>query len=246
MTDTEKPQAAKPRLTFAKLLPFLILIAGFVAFRALGLQQYVSFELLEQNRQALTQWVADHNIEAVVYFILIYATTTAFSLPFASLLTIAGGFLFGTAFGGIWSIIGASSGATILFLAAKTGLGEWLRARFGARMKAMEEGFRANAFSYLLVLRLVPLFPFWLVNLAPAFLGVGLGTFVLATVIGIIPGAFVYASIGTGLNALIDAGQKPDFGMILKPEFLIPILGLALLALIPVAYRALTAKKAQS
>jgi len=246
MTNADEKQTPKAQWSLARVLPLLILIAGLVAFFYFGLQKYVTFAALKENREVLTTWVQAHGVEAVVAFIALYAVAVAFSLPIAALLTIAGGFLFGTMFGTLWTVTGATIGATVAFLAAKTALGDPLRARFGARLKAMEAGFRANAFSYMLVLRLVPLFPFWLVNLAPAFLGVGLSTYVIATFIGIIPGSFVYTSIGTGLNALIDAGQQPDLRMILKPEFLIPILGLALLAMIPVVYRLFTPKKAQS
>jgi uncharacterized membrane protein YdjX (TVP38/TMEM64 family) len=107
----------------------------------------------------------------------------------------------------------------------------------------MEAGFRENAMSYLLVLRLVPLFPFWLVNLVPAFLGVPLRTYVIGTFFGIMPGTFVYASVGSGLGAILEAGESPDLGIIFKAEILIPLLGLALLALIPVIYKRIKTKR---
>jgi uncharacterized membrane protein YdjX (TVP38/TMEM64 family) len=162
-------------------------------------------------------------------------------------LSVAGGFLFGSVFGAAWIVIGATIGATTLFLVAKTALGEPLRLRFASQIKRMEEGFQANAFSYLLLLRLVPLFPFWLVNLAPAFLGVSVVTFVVTTFIGIIPGSFVFASIGNGLNALFEAGEEPDLGLVAllsRPDFYIPIAGLAVLSLIPVVYRMFAKKQA--
>jgi uncharacterized membrane protein YdjX (TVP38/TMEM64 family) len=110
-------------------------------------------------------------------------------------------------------------------------------------MRRMEEGFRADALSYLLVLRLIPIFPFWLVNIVPAFLGVPLRTYVLGTLIGIIPGSFVYASVGNGLGAVFDAGQTPDLGIVFEPAILLPIVGLAVLALLPVAYRKSKARR---
>jgi uncharacterized membrane protein YdjX (TVP38/TMEM64 family) len=175
-----------------------------------------------------------------------YVIVAAFSLPISALVSITGGFLFGSVFGAAWGVIGATIGATILFLVAKTALGDPLRQRFAAQTKALEEGFRANAFSYMMLLRLVPLFPFWLVNLAAAFTGVSVGTFVVTTFIGIIPGAFVFASIGNGLNALFEAGGEPDLSIVSllsRPDFYIPILGLAALSLIPIVYRAFAAKK---
>jgi len=238
--------ADKPRFTLTRLLPLLLLVAGFAAFFALGLQRYVSLDVLKQNHIALKEWVAAHQIEAVAVFIAFYIVATAFSLPIAAVLSIAGGFLFGIVYGTLWIIIGATIGASVLFVAAKTALGDPLRARFADRIKAMEEGFRANAFSYLLLLRLVPLFPFFLVNLAAAFTGVGLGLFVVTTAIGIIPGAFVFASIGNGIGALFEAGQQPDLslmGLLSRPDFYIPIVGFALLSLIPIIYRAMVPSK---
>ncbi|MGH7003098.1 MAG: TVP38/TMEM64 family protein, partial [Alphaproteobacteria bacterium] len=137
----------------------------------------------------------------------------------------------------------ATIGAVAVFLAARTAFGETLRAKAGPGLRRMEEGFRRDAFSYLLVLRLVPLFPFWLVNLVPAFAGVRLGTYTLATIIGILPGSFVIASVGNGLGALLDQGKTPDLGIIFQWDILLPILGLALLALLPVALRRMNRRR---
>ena len=215
-------------------------------FFALGLDQYLTLDLLKENRGVLKAWVHDHKTEAVLMFIGAYIIVAAFSLPISALVSIAGGFLFGSVFGSLWGVIGATIGATILFLVAKTALGDPLRHRFAAQIKTMEEGFRANAWSSLMLLRLVPLFPFWLVHLAAAFTGVSVTTFVATTVIGIIPGSFVFSSIGNGINALFEAGAEPDLGLfplLARPDFLIPILGLAALSLIPIVYRAFAAKK---
>lgn len=243
------PADDKPRFSFVRLLPLLLLAAGLIAFFALGLNNYLTLDLLKENRAALKGWVYDHKTEAVLMFIAAYIIVTAFSLPITALMSIAGGFLFGSVFGAGWIVIGATIGGTILFLVAKTALGDPLRQRFGGRIKAMEEGFRANAFSYMLLLRLVPLFPFWLVNLAAAFTGVSTAVFVITTFIGIIPGAFVFASIGNGLNSLFEAGEEPDLSLISllsRPDFYIPIIGLILLSMIPIVYRALARKPAKN
>jgi uncharacterized membrane protein YdjX (TVP38/TMEM64 family) len=131
-----------------------------------------------------------------------------------------------------------------VFLAARTALGDFLRAKAGSGLRRMEDGFRQNAFSYLLVLRLVPIFPFWLVNLVPAFCGVSLRTYALATLIGIVPGSFVFSSVGNGLGALLDRGETPDLMIVFQWEILLPILGLALLALLPILVRKLQARRA--
>ena len=237
------------RFSFARFLPLLLLVAGLVAFFASGLSSYLTLDALKENRDTLRSFVQAHKAEAVGVFILAYIAVAALSLPVGVVLSVAGGFLFGSLFGAAWIVIGATIGATILFVVAKSALGEPLRQRFAAQVKTMEDGFKANAFSYLLLLRLVPLFPFWLVNLAPAFLGVSITIFVATTFIGIIPGAFVFASIGNGLNALFDAGEQPDLslvGLLARPDFYIPIAGLAVLSLIPIVYRAVSAKRASN
>jgi uncharacterized membrane protein YdjX (TVP38/TMEM64 family) len=134
-------------------------------------------------------------------------------------------------------VVGATLGATMLFLAARTALGDVLRARAGPSLRKLEAGFRENELSYMLVLRLVPLFPFWLVNLAPAFLGVRTSTFIIGTFVGIIPGALVFASVGTGLGAILASGGTPDGSALLQPHVLLPIGGLVILALIPVVLK---------
>ena len=133
--------------------------------------------------------------------------------------------------------MGATAGATIIFLIARSTVGEYLRAREGPTLKKMEAGFRANEWSYMFILRLVPLFPFYLVNIAPAFLGVRVRTFVVATFFGIMPGTFVYASIGAGADALLDADQVPGLDAFLRPEIGLPMAGLVLLSLVPIVYR---------
>ena len=148
--------------------------------------------------------------------------------------------MFGIWLGTLCAVIGATLGATAIFLAARAGLGG-LAQRAGGVVGKLEAGFRADAFNYLLVLRLMPVFPFWLVNLVPALVSVRLPIYVLATFRGIIPGTFVYASIGNGLGNVVD---EPDLAILFKPGVLVPIAGLALLALIPVGYKRWRAKKA--
>jgi uncharacterized membrane protein YdjX (TVP38/TMEM64 family) len=160
-------------------------------------------------------------------------------VPGAAILTIAGGFLFGTWVGGLCAVIGATLGATAIFLAARAGLAG-LAHRAGRFVGKLEAGFRADAFNYLLVLRLVPIFPFWLINLVPALVGVRLPTYMLATFLGIVPGTFVYASLGNGLGSLV---EEPDLAIIFKPSLFLPIVGLALLALVPVGYKHWRGKK---
>lgn len=243
-TDTSGPKKASVQtLLVRRVLPVAVLVAGFVAFFAFDLDRFVSLDALKENRETLRMLVSENGVVAILAFAAIYALVIAFSLPGGAIMTITGGFLFGAIGGGLVVVVGATIGATALFLAARTALGDVLRARAGPFMSKMEDGFRNNALSYLLVLRLIPLFPFWLVNLVPAFLGVSTATYVIGTFVGIIPGTFVYASVGNGLGALIDAGQDPDLGIIFRPEILGPLVGLAVLALVPVVYKKIQARK---
>jgi uncharacterized membrane protein YdjX (TVP38/TMEM64 family) len=233
---TSQPETAASGIR--RFLPLALLALGFGAFFALGLDAYISLDQLRAHRGMLQHWVAEGPLAAALIYILVYTAMTAFSVPGGLLLTVAGGFLFGTLAGTACAVVGATVGAVAVFLAARTAFGDILRRRVKAHIvHRMEEGFRRNAVSYLLVLRLVPLFPFWMVNLVPAFLGVRLRTYVIGTFFGISPGGFVYASVGHGLGTVFDAGETPDLGIIFEPEILIPILGLALLSLLPVGYR---------
>jgi uncharacterized membrane protein YdjX (TVP38/TMEM64 family) len=233
----DAPQPKKPKPLWLRALPLVILCAGLAAFFALGWHRYISFEMIRVHRSMLMEWVGRWGMMAMVAYVAGYAAMAAFSIPGGALATMVGGYLFGLWIGAAASVIGATLGAIAVFLAARTALGEPLRARAGPALRRMEEGFRRNAFSYLLVLRLVPVFPFWLVNLVPAFCGVSLRTYALATLIGIIPGSFVFSSVGSGLGELLDRGGKPDFKILFQWHILLPILGLALLALLPVIVR---------
>ena len=177
---------------------------------------------------------------------MIYVLVAAFSIPGGAVLTVAGGFLFGPYVATVCIVIGATIGASMLFLAARYAFADLLRAKAGPFLGKIEQGFNEDGMSYMFILRLVPLFPFWLVNLAPAFLGVPLRTFVISTFIGIIPGTFVYALVGDGAGAVFDQGGDIDFGIIFEPRVLAPIIGLVVLACVPVIYKRVKARKARN
>jgi uncharacterized membrane protein YdjX (TVP38/TMEM64 family) len=233
----EAQNESGPALQWRRLVPLLLLLAGAVAFFAFGFGRYLSFAGLAENCEWLEDQVARLGPLAVLAYITIYAAVAALSVPGATVLTVTGGFLFGAGEGGIYALLGATIGATLVFLIARTSLGELLQRRAGPAMRKLEAGFKANAASYLLVLRLVPLFPFWLVNLVAAFLGVPLRTFVLYSFLGMAPGAFVYASLGQGASAVIEQGRSPDLHIIFEPRVLLPIVALAVLAMVPAVYR---------
>src|SRR6266481_2802296 len=205
-----------------RLLPLGLLVAAWIVFMVAGGYRYLTFSALAQNRDWLHGLVQRWGIIAAFVYVMAYATLVALSVPGGAVLTMAGGFLFGTWLGTLCAVVGATLGATGIFLAARAGLGG-LAHRAGPFIAKLEAGFRADAFNYLLVLRLVFILPFWLVNLVSAVVGVRLRTYVLATFLGIIPGTFVYASLGNGLGEIL---QEPDLGIVFHPSVLLPIVGL--------------------
>ena len=145
--------------------------------------------------------------------------------------------MFGTLMATVFVVSAATIGAVAIFLIARYSLADCFHAKMGPAALKMEAGFQANALSYLLFLRLVPAFPFWLINLVPAFLGVPLRIYIIGTFLGIIPGSVVYCSVGNGLGAVFDSGGSPDLGIIFQPEILAPIIAMAVLALLPIGYK---------
>lgn len=239
--DMEK---AAPQSSLAKrLLPLAVLGIAAIAVFSSGLHNYLSFDALREHRGTLLSLVDRYPALAPLAFIAIYAVATALSLPGGVILTITGGFLFGTWLGGFYVVLGATIGAIAIFLIAKTALGDALKSKAGPWMGKMEAGFKENELSYLLILRLVPIFPFWLVNLVPAFLGVSLTTYAVATFIGIIPGSLAYASAGNGLGAVFDQGGTPGLNVLANPAVWGPMVALTLLALVPVIYKHFSGKK---
>ncbi len=217
--------------------PLLIVVAAASLAYALGLQRILSLHFLGEQQQALRAHVGENPVLAAAAFLGIYVGTVALSLPGAVILTLAGGLLFGTVAGAALAVAGATSGAVLLFLAARSALGGWLAGRAGGLLDRIRPGLERDGFSYLLALRLLPVVPFWLVNLAAALVGMRLGSFVLGTLLGIIPATAVFASVGDGLGSVLEAGRDPDLSILLRPAVIGPLLALAILALLPVAWR---------
>ena len=185
-----------------KLLVALLFVAAIGAFFFFDLKTYLSLDTLKANRDSLLVFTQDHYVPAVVLFILVYIVQTSFSLPGATIMTLAGGFLFGSLWGPLYVNIGATAGATLAFLAARYLFRQWVERKFGDRLGSIQEGFTKNAFSYLLTLRLIPFFPFFLVNLLSGLTRVKVSTYIVATAIGIIPGSVVYAFAGRQLGTI--------------------------------------------
>lgn len=215
----------------------LAAVALLLALRFAGLGEFLSLETLARHRATLSGFVTGNAVLAGLAYVAVYAAAVALSVPGAVILTLAGGFLFGAAWGTALTVVGATLGATGVFLFARLVFGERALDRFGAPAQRLAEAIRRNAASYLLVLRLVPLFPFFLVNLVPAFVGVRLPVYAVTTFLGIIPGTAVFSLTGAGLGGILDAGGTPDLRAVLSPEILAGLLGLAALSLAAIPLR---------
>lgn len=242
MTDMSQSPA---KSAWMRRLPLMaILMVAIVG--AVTLSDYLSFETLRENREALIGFRDAHLELTVAVFLLAYIVIVAFSLPGALIATLTGGFLFGTLGGSFLSVAGATTGATVIFLAARLGLGDRLQENMGAspgKIGKIKRGLDENQWSMLFFIRLVPVVPFFVANLLPAFLSVPLHRYLISTFLGIIPGSLVYASVGAGLGGVFAAGEKPNFGIIFEWQFLLPLLGLSLLSVLPVIIKSATGKK---
>jgi len=230
----------KQKSALVKVLPFALIVAVAV-IGALTLRDYLSFEALADNREALLAIRDENYFLSVALFMLAYIVIVAFSLPGATIATLTGGFLFATFPGALFNVTAATIGAVAIFLAAKWGFGERLAARMetsqGA-VKKLKDGIDENQWSVLFIMRLVPAVPFFVANLVPALVGVPLSRFAITTFLGIIPGGVVFTSVGAGLSEVFARGETPDLGIIFEPQILLPILGLAGLAALPLILKA--------
>ena len=247
-----------------RLLPLAVLLAAVAVVFGMGWHKLLTPESLADHRMALKKLIETNYLGVLLAFMAIYVAVVALSLPGALLLTIAGGFLFGWLVGGAATVVAATAGAAIIFLIARSALGETLAARAGPWVAKLKDGFKDNALSYLLFLRLVPAFLFVVVNLVPAVLGVPLGTFVLGTFLGIIPGTFAFAFAGSTLESLlakqgatyeackakVAAGEKLvckldiDLSKLVSRELLLAFAALGVVALIPIVLKRLRSGRA--
>ena len=223
-----------------RFVPLMVLIVVVIAVFASGVGRYLNLEALQTHEAALRGFVDDNLVLALLAFITVYALATAVSFPGAVVLTLAGGYLFGTWTGGAATVIGATIGAIMVFYVVQTSLGAALRAKAeadGGTLKKVIDGVGQGAFGYILTLRLIPLAPFWLVNVAAALAHVPLRAYALATFIGLMPATFIYSGIGSGIGALVARGETPDLGVIFEPRVLLPLVALGLLSLVTTLYQ---------
>ncbi len=220
---------AQARSLWIRLLPVFVVLSLLLLGYARGYHQFFSLDHIVAHRDRLLDYVGNHGTFAAITYFILYIVAVAISFPGASILTIAGGLMFGWMLAGTMTVVAATVGASIIFLVARTAFGDVLRAWAGPRLAKLQDGFQENAFSYLLSIRFIPLFPFWLVNLAPALFGMKLVPYAVATLLGIIPGTFAYAFFGQSLRMAI-----ADGGPIVSTQLLLGFAALGLATLIPI------------
>jgi uncharacterized membrane protein YdjX (TVP38/TMEM64 family) len=261
VNESRPKPAGRPRGRLWRLAPLLVLVAILAVVYAMGWHRQISLETLLAHRARIDDFISDHRIAAAVVFAALYAAAALLVLPTGFLLAVLAGFLFGAAVGGFTALVGSTAGATVMFLVARSAFGEHLLRGIGPRAARFAAGFRADAWSYIVFLRLVPT-PSWLTNVAAALFEVRPTTFIAATALGRTPGSFTFAFLGAGLGSVIDAQQaayracltagggdcRIDFdpANVLTPTLLAALIALGLLALVPVAARRLRSRRAQS
>jgi uncharacterized membrane protein YdjX (TVP38/TMEM64 family) len=230
-----------PRSALRRFAPLVVILVGLALAYAMGWHSYFSLMFLADSRDALKAFVADNHALALASFAAIYALAVAFSIPAASVLTVFAGFLFGWLVAGTVVAFAATAGAAAVFLAARSAFGDVLRRKAGGAAAKLADGFEADAFGYLLVLRLAPVVPFFILNIVPALFNVPLRTYVCATFLGILPGTFAYAYLGSGIDSVLVAakvsGHAPSVADLVTPQITLAFLALALVAAVPIAVK---------
>ncbi len=258
MADAETTQTS----SVMRWMPLLVLIAAMALVFGMGWHRLLSFETIGRNYADLRTFIASNLVAALAIYISLYIAVVALSLPGGLVMTLSGGLLFGWKIGAPATVVAATAGAAVLFLIAKSSLGETLAARAGPWLARLRDGFQENALSYMLFLRLVPVFPFFIVNLAPALLGVPFSTYVLGTFFGIIPGTVAFSVAGSGLGSVVEAqnavhaaclerqSSEPnldcvytiDTGHLITGELIAAFVLIGVVALIPVAVKSWNAR----
>ena len=245
MSDEIEPTGEAPankKSLISRLLPLGILVGGLVAFFALGGPQYLNLETMRETLRGLDGWVQENLILALLAYMVFYALAVSISVPGALWFTIGAGFLFGPWLGTGVAVFGATVGATIIFLAARYAFADWVRAKFPGYVKKLQDGFSRDAFTYVVILRLIPALPFFGINIATALLNVPVRAYFFGTLVGVIPGAYVYATVGDAI-ARAAADGVPSFSSLLTPEVIGAMVAFGLLAILPWAYKRFIAKK---
>jgi uncharacterized membrane protein YdjX (TVP38/TMEM64 family) len=249
MTETPAPPTPatppppSPRRRWLRLAPIAGIAVLFVAVLASGVLKRLSLDGLAEHRAQLTGFVAAHPLGSLAAYLGTYLLIVVACMPGPGVMSVAGGVLFGTVVGGLAALAAMTAGAVIVFLACRTAFGDWATHRAGPAIARIEAGFSRDAFAYLLALRLMPVAPFFMVNLAAGLARVRLGAFVLATLLGAAPSAFIYAGLGAGLDRVIRRHARLDASLLARPDIAVPLAALAALALAPPAWRLWRARR---
>lgn len=219
------------RFSGSKVIIVMMMVLAIGLFMLFDLGRFLSLSALKEHRDQLLVFTEANFGAAAGLFILAYIAVTGLSLPGAVILTLAGGFLFGAFWGTLFVNLGATTGATLAFLAARYLLRDWVEQKFGRWLEPVQAGFAKDAFSYLMTLRLIPLFPFFVINLVSGLTRMNVGAYVAATALGIIPGSFVYANAGRQLGSISSLKE------IASPNVIGAFVLLGLLALVPAIYK---------
>lgn len=225
--------------------PALLVVAAVILVVRSGWLGRLSLESLRDSRHDLLAFVHAHPMQSLGLYLAVYVASVALSLPTALILTLTGGFLFGPWIGGAAATIGCTGGATIVFLISRLAVGDAVEAKTGPRVRAVAEEIKKDAFFYILTLRLIPVTPFWLTNVAAALIAIPVPTFVLATLIGILPPDFIYAGLGSGLDALFASGRPLSLHALVTPRVLVPLIGLGVLSVLPILYQRRRARRGE-
>lgn len=226
-----------------RFLPASLLILGLILAISLDLHQALNLGFLGEYHYILREFINNHKALSLFLFCLLYMSIVAISLPGASFLTLSSGYLFGALYGGIASHFSATLGAVLIFLATRTALGDCLRNRTSPFLEIIAQGFKRDEYGYLLLFRLIPLYPFFVMNLAPAFLGARIKPFIITTFLGIIPGTYILACVGKGLGLFLQQGDMPKTDLLSEPEIILPLMGGSLLIVLHMVYKMRKARK---
>lgn len=229
--------------TIKRFAPIIFLITGLIFFFIFDGQEYLSLDQVAQQQHNLLVWTTDNFWLSSLIYISTYIIIVTFSIPGAMVMTLLGGYLFGLFPGSLWTMIAATIGSCLVFTAVQFAFSNTLETKASGSINKMRKGFENNAFNYLLTLRLIPIFPFFVINIAAGVLKIRLSTFFWATFIGMIPGTIIYTWVGTSLGYVLDKGDKLNMTIIFEPKFILPIIGLAVLSLVPTLYKKLKTSK---
>lgn len=217
--------------------PAILIVVAVIAAFASGFTRHLSLHELRDQRELLQALVHAHPALSVIAYVGVYAVVIALCLPAAMLMTLTGGFLFGPLIGGAAASIGVTLGGTIVFLVCRTAAGDVLRRRAGPKVGEIEDEVRRDAFFYIVSLRLFPIMPYWLATLALGFIELPLSTYVIGSLVGIVPISFVYAGLGSDLSRAFARGEHVNFHLMAQPQVFLPLLALAGLSIVPVVVR---------